>query len=160
MPTFILSILLSFIPPVQTELHSIDNLMFVEVEVNDKAACFMVDSGSPATVLDSRQAKRYGFKAVGPEYKIGGLCGKHSWQAATGVQMEIANQPIFPVLATADLICMQRVYSKSLPAPLLGIMGNDVLKNYHAEFNLDASTLTFFFQSPEQDEQKLFSVRK
>ena len=50
-------------------------------------------------------------------------------------------QTIFPQLTTSDLICLQQTFSKDLPAPFLGIIGSDVLKDYDGEIDLNKKIL-------------------
>lgn len=145
MTSTVIALLLLFLPHTETPLHQIDNLLFVEMEVNGRAASFIVDSGSPVTILDSRQAKRFGFKAVGPEKKVDGLCKTHTWRAVSNANFYINSQKLFPILTTADLLSMHQHFSKSLPAPFLGIIGNDILTNYKAAIDTEANEITFFF---------------
>ncbi|MFK7971165.1 MAG: hypothetical protein AB8F95_12395 [Bacteroidia bacterium] len=139
MTSTILSLILLFSTSFNQASFTIDGLDFITVKINGQDACLLIDSEFPVTVLDSRKAAEFGYKAVGPEYAIQGLCNNDTWRAASEATIKINDKHIFPTLATANLVCLQDQFSETLPAPLVGILGRD----NHSDFQKQSDSMKY-----------------
>ncbi|MEQ6169135.1 retropepsin-like aspartic protease [Ekhidna sp. MALMAid0563] len=114
------------------ELHK--NLIIVNAHINEKPAKFIVDTGASISLLDKSQYKRYEFKySVSTDERLTGFGGKSRLMKTSSVKFKLDG---FDLAATyrfnaSDLGDLNVALSDTNQR-VLGILGSDFLKNYHA----------------------------
>lgn len=114
------------------ELHK--NLIIINAYINEKPAKFIVDTGASISLLDKKQYKRYNFKySVSTDERLTGFGGKSRLMQTSSVKFKLDG---FDLAATyrfnaSDLGDLNVALSDTNQR-VLGILGSDFLKNYHA----------------------------
>lgn len=123
------------------------NLIIIKAHVNDKSANFIVDTGASISLLDKKQYKRYKFEYfVSADERLTGFGGRSRLLTTSSVQFRLDG---FDLSATyrfnaSDLGELNVALSDS-DTRVLGIIGSDFLKNYHAIIDYENRKIYFKF---------------
>lgn len=112
----------------------IDQKPVVKVMVNGQPATFLLDTGSDLTLLDAGMARKFKFnlhKLPAHQSKIAGIGGSSQRiKIATNVDMQLGGKKIFTNYVGTDLSSQNAYFNTSGKAPLIGIIGADVMQQY------------------------------
>lgn len=115
----------------------------IQVTLNGKPAYFLIDTGSNDTLLDSTDAKEYGFKLL--EYGrvnvgIGGYSFSPFVDSAT---ITVGNEILRADYTAQDLSAVFTGYTRMTNRNLVGIIGNDILQNHNVKIDYATLSITF-----------------
>lgn len=115
----------------------------VQVTVNGQDATFVVDTGANVTVLDAALAEKFGLKPRfglrGAAVGLGGSTGARQWSVE---ELRIGPVPVRQdTIVTTDLSGVTNALSRISDQPVVGIIGQDVMKAHQAVIDVAGPTL-------------------
>jgi hypothetical protein len=115
----------------------------VQVTLNGRPATFVVDTGANVTVLDAALAETFGLKPRlglrGAAVGLGGSTGARQWSVE---ELRIGPVPVRQgTIVTADLSQVTGALSRLSDDPVVGIIGQDVMKAHQAVIDVAGPTL-------------------
>lgn len=119
--------------------------------LNGKMAYFLLDTGSDLTILDTKSAKKYGFKTIQARSKvmmIEGLGGSYQdFRRATGLKLFMDESLIYTHFFAFDLTNIINSLNTNTGMKIVGIIGSDVMRKYG--FKIDYGNKLVRFTSVE-----------
>lgn len=118
----------------EVSFQLLDHKPVVHVMLNGRPATFLLDTGSDLTLIDASVAKKFNFELhnlPGNRGKVSGIGGQtQKIQLATGVDMKLGGRKIFTTYVGTQLSASNTYFKTSGKAPLIGIIGADVMQMY------------------------------
>lgn len=112
----------------------LDQKPVVEVMLNGHPATFLLDTGSDLTIIDAAAARKFEFKLHKlPDNRgqISGIGGStQRIKIATQVDMKLGGLKIYTNYVGTELSHINSYFQLSGKAPLIGIIGADVMQLY------------------------------
>lgn len=115
-----------------------DSRPLVEVEINDRPAVMLVDTGSSTGLIDINQMDEYGFSLMAKTDMIISSIGEKQCESyrVRDLWVRLEGIAIYQFLATDISLVVESIY-KETGYRISGIIGYDQIKN--AEIKIDAN---------------------
>lgn len=117
-------------------------------KLNGKKAYFLVDTGSDATFLNSKDAKKFKFKSkkmLNRKYKLAGFDSDFNGDllVATDIEMNLGGELMRGSYKLFDISNIAQSISQSGGIRINGIIGSDLMKRYNFVIDYKAREITF-----------------
>ena len=129
------------------EIVNLKNKPIVKGILNGKMAYFLLDTGSDLTILNTRSARKYGFKIIQGRSKammIEGLGGSYrDFKRATGLKLFMDESLIYTHFFAFDLTNIIGSLNTNTGMKIVGIIGSDVMKKYGFKIDYESKLVSF-----------------
>jgi predicted aspartyl protease len=132
----------SFVEDNKIEFTGVNKIPVVEGTINGKKAFFIVDSGASISVLDNNQKNTYGFYTTPSDLEAAGYGGTASFEDAHGVNISIGDVRFVGDFKSQDLSKIFGIIYQSDGIEISGIIGSDIMKNYHFIIDYSDSSIS------------------
>lgn len=138
------------------EIVNLKTKPIVKGLLNGKMAYFLLDTGSDLTILNTKSAKKYGFKIIQGRSRammIEGLGGSHrDFKRATGLKLFMDESLIYTHFFAFDLTNIINSLHTHTHMKIVGIIGSDVMRKYG--FKIDYGNKLVSFTSVEYNKKQ------
>lgn len=117
-------------------------MLFIKVKVNgSRDLNFLFDSGAAITAVDTKIAGELGLKMRADQLKVGSSSGSGSFQTFSDPVFTVAGVNVKAVSGiTSDMTSFSRIFG----LPVDGIIGQDLLRDFLVELDLDQNLLNIY----------------
>ena len=137
--------------PKVVEIVNLKSKPIVKGILNGKMAYFLLDTGSDLTIMDTRSARKYGYKIIQGRSRammIEGLGGSYKdFKRATGLKLFMDESLIYTHFFAFDLSNIVNSLQTNSGMKIAGIIGSDVMRKYN--FKIDYGNKLVSFTSVE-----------
>ena len=117
-------------------------------ELNGKRAYFLIDTGSDLTILNSKDARKYGFKIRATragKYKISGLDSEHRGRFLLAFKAELilGGRNMRGSYKVFDLSHIIKSILDDTGIRITGIIGSDLMKRHKFVIDYEAEEISF-----------------
>jgi hypothetical protein len=106
----------------------------IEVALNGKKAYFLIDTGSDITILNTRDAKKYGFGVIKRAFENHSLVGMGGSVASIystyDVELKVGSSRVMNRYLAHDLSRVVKMLEQKISIQISGIIGSDLMKRY------------------------------
>lgn len=130
-------------------LDFLDQKPIVHANLNGHLVSFMIDTGSDLTVIDESAAKSFDIKLRQLPTNRNQVAGigtqKQQIKLATSVKLQLAGHHIFTSFVSTKLAKVNSHFRTKGKAPLVGIIGADVMQQYGFVLDYENNVLVLNF---------------
>lgn len=133
--------------PISLKIVNLKSKPIVSGYINGKKAYFLLDTGSDLTIVNSADAKKYGFKLISSDRDklVEGLGSSSTGiKRAANIHLKMNESRINTKFFAFDLTNIIRSLRLRTHIKIVGIIGSDVMKKYN--FNIDYGKKLVHFQ--------------
>ena len=134
------------------KFHNLKRKPIIEAQVNGKKAYFLIDTGADISILNTDDAKKYGFKnlrMMGPDQVLTGLGSstEEFWRASKA-NVKVGGHIIYARFYSVDIQNVIDSLFENTNIRILGILGSDVLMNYSMKIDYQLGQLSMSPRHP------------